>query len=86
MGNIYLLMVILTEQKIFLQNSRKISGSPRASGAHFRLSDLCYLDNDHSCAIKHLENKENEIDLQNWEMVHYRKAEVYYNMGELDKR
>lgn len=87
MGNIYLLMGDLDRTKeVFTKIVEKFPGSPRASGAHFRLSDLCYLDNDHSCAIKHLEKiKENEIDLQNWEMVHYRKAEVYYNLGELDK-
>ena len=87
MGNIYLLMGDLDRTKdVFTMIVEKYPGSPRASGAHFRLSDLCYLDNDHSCAIKHLEKiKKDEIDLQNWEMVVYRKAEVYYNMGELDK-
>ena len=87
MGNIYLLMGDLDKTKdVFTKIVEKYPGSVRASGAHFRLSDLCYLDNDHACAIKHLEKiKQNEIDLQNWEMVHYRKAEVYYNIGELDK-
>ncbi len=87
MGNIYLLMGDLDNaKKVFSQVAEKFPGSPRASGANFRLSDLCYLDHDNVCAVKHLEKiKENEIDLQSWEMVHYRKGEVYYNMGEFDK-
>ena len=87
MGNIYLLMGDLDKTKeAFTKVVEKYPNSPRASGAHFRLSDLCYIDNDYSCAIKHLEKiKEDMIDLQNWEMVHYRKAEMYYNTGALDK-
>lgn len=87
MGTIYLLMGDLDKTKdAFTYIVEKFPGSPRASGAHFRLSDLCYLDHDHSCAIKHLEKiNENEVDVQTWEMVNYRKAEVYYNMGEFDK-
>jgi tetratricopeptide (TPR) repeat protein len=87
MGNIYLLMGDLDNaKKVFMQIVNKFPGSPRASGANFRLSDLCYLDHDNVNAIKHLEKiKENEIDLQSWEMVHYRKGEVYYNMGDFDK-
>ena len=87
MGNIYLLMGDLdNSKKVFMQIVTKFPGSPRASGANFRLSDLCYLDHDNVNAIKHLEKiKENEIDLTSWEMVHYRKGEVYYNMGDFDK-
>jgi tetratricopeptide (TPR) repeat protein len=87
MGNIYLLMGDLDNaKKVFTMIAEKFPGSPRASGANFRLSDLCYLDHDNVNAIKHLEKiKENEIDLQTWEMVHYRKGEVYYNMGDFDK-
>ncbi|MCX7727047.1 MAG: tetratricopeptide repeat protein, partial [Chitinispirillaceae bacterium] len=87
MGNIYLLMGDLDRTKdAFTYIVEKYPKSPRASGAHFRLSDLCYLDRDHACAIKHLEKiNESEIDVQSWEMVHYRKAEIYYNMGEFDK-
>jgi tetratricopeptide (TPR) repeat protein len=87
MGTIYLLMGDLDKTKdAFTVVVEKYPKSPRASGAHFRLSDLCYLDHDNSCAIKHLEKiKEAEVDVQTWEMVHYRKAEMYYNMGEFDK-
>ncbi len=87
MGNIYLLMGDLDgAKKVFGQVAEKFPGSPRASGANFRLSDLCYLDHDNVNAIKYLEKiKEKEIDLQSWEMVHYRKGEVYYNMGDFDK-
>jgi len=87
MGTIYLLMGDLDKTKdAFTLVVEKYPKSPRASGAHFRLSDLCYLDHDNSCAIKHLEKiNESEVDVQTWEMVHYRKAEMYYNMGEFDK-
>jgi tetratricopeptide (TPR) repeat protein len=87
MGTIYLLMGDLDKTKdAFTTVVERYPKSPRASGAHFRLSDLCYLDHDNSCAIKHLEKiKEAEVDVQTWEMVHYRKAEMYYNMSEFDK-
>lgn len=87
MGTIYLLMGDLDKTKdAFTMVVEKYPKSPRASGAHFRLSDLCYLDHDHACTIKHLEKiKEDRVDIQTWEMVHYRKAEVYYNMSEFDK-
>ncbi|NLE01066.1 MAG: tetratricopeptide repeat protein [Fibrobacter sp.] len=87
MGTIYLLMGQLDKTKdAFLRLVEKFPNSPRASGAHFRLAELAYLDNDYSTAIKHLEKvREDQIDVSNWEMVHYRKGEVYYNIGELDK-
>jgi len=87
MGNIYLLMGDLDKTKdVFTQIVQKFPNSPRASGAHFRLSDLCYLDHDNVCALKNLEQvKEGEVDIQTWEMVHYRKGELYYNTGEFDK-
>jgi len=87
MGTIYLLMGDLDKTKdAFTAVTEKYPKSPRASGAHFRLSDLCYLDHDNACAIKHLEKiREDEVDVQTWEMVHYRKAEMYYNMSEFDK-
>ncbi|MBN1307773.1 MAG: tetratricopeptide repeat protein [Chitinispirillaceae bacterium] len=87
MGTIYLLMGDMDKTKdAFTMVVEKYPKSPRASGAHFRLSDLCYLDHDNSCAIKHLEKIiESEVDVQTWEMVHYRKAEMYYTRGEFDK-
>ncbi len=87
MGTIYLLMGDLDKTKeAFTYVVEKYPKSPRASGAHFRLSDLCYLDHDNACAIKHLEKiNQSEVDVQTWEMVHYRKAEMYYNMSEFDK-
>lgn len=87
MGNIYLLMGQIDKCRIAFEGVvEKYPNSPRASGAHFRLSDLCYLENDYLCALKHLEKiREDQIDLQNWEMVHYRKGELYYNTGDLDK-
>ncbi|MBD3419374.1 MAG: tetratricopeptide repeat protein [Chitinivibrionales bacterium] len=61
-------------------------GSVRASAAHFRLADFCYMDFDHACALKHLEKvKRDEVNIEVWEMVHYRKAELYYNRAEFDR-
>lgn len=87
MGTIYLLMGDFDKTKEkFTLVVEKYPQSPRASGAHFRLSDLCYMEHDHACAIKHLEKiNKNEVEVSAWEMVHYRKAEIYYNMGDLDK-
>ncbi|MBN2037649.1 MAG: tetratricopeptide repeat protein [Chitinispirillaceae bacterium] len=87
MGNIYLLMGDIDGcKKVFTKIVDDFPQSPRASMAHFKLSDLCYLDHNTTCAIKHLEKvKEKEVDLQTWEMVHYRKGEVYYNRGDFDK-
>lgn len=87
MGNIYLLTGQIDKcRTAFEAVVEKYPNSPRASGAHFRLSDLCYLENDYLCALKHLEKiREDQIDLQNWEMVHYRKGELYYNTGDLDR-
>lgn len=87
MGTIYMLMGDVDKTKyVFTKIIEKFPGSPRASGAHFRLSDLAYLDHDNVNALKHLEAiKQNEIDIQSWEMVNYRKAELYYNTGDFDK-
>jgi TolA-binding protein len=87
MGNIYLMMGDLDKCKqVYTKIIEEFPQSPRASMSYFKLSDLCYLDRDNACAIKNLEKvKENEVDLQTWEMVHYRKGEMYYNMGDFDK-
>ena len=64
----------------------KTPNSVRASAAHFNLADFCYMDHDNACALKHLELvKKPEVTLEVWEMVHYRKAELYYNQAEFDK-
>jgi TolA-binding protein len=87
MGTIYLLMGDLDKSKdAFANLVNKFPNSPRTSAAYFRLSDLTYLDHDMSTTIKYLEKiKQNEVDIQTWEMVNYRKAEVYYNLGDFDK-
>ena len=87
MGNTYLLLGDLERCKsVYTKITNEFPQSPRASMAHFKLSDLAYLDHDNSEAIKHLEKiKENEVDLQTWEMVHYRKGEIYYNTADFDK-
>jgi cellulose synthase operon protein C len=87
MGNIYLLMGDLDKCRVVYAKIVEEFGScPRASMAHFKLADLAYLDHDNSEAIKHLEKvKENQVDISTWEMVHYRKGELYYNTGEFEK-
>ncbi|MBN1604362.1 MAG: tetratricopeptide repeat protein [Chitinispirillaceae bacterium] len=87
MGTIYLLMGDLDKSKdAFANLVNKFPKSPRTSSAYFRLADLTYLDHDMSTTIKYLEKiNQNEVDIQSWEMVNYRKAEVYYNLGDLDK-
>lgn len=60
--------------------------SIRASAAHFRLAEFCFMDRDFTCALKHIERiKSNEINPEVQEMAHYRKAEIYYNRAEFDK-
>ncbi|MGA2507237.1 MAG: tetratricopeptide repeat protein [Chitinispirillaceae bacterium] len=87
MGNIYLLMGDLDRSRTVYQKIvDEFSQSPRASMAHFKLADLAYLDHDNSEALKHLEKvKEHEVEISVWEMVHYRKGELYYNVGEFNK-
>lgn len=87
MGNTYLVQGALDSTKIvFQQLVDKFPHHPLASGAHFRLADLAFLDHNMTVARKHLEKvKREEIPLQNWEMAHYRKGEVHYNMGDFDK-
>jgi tetratricopeptide (TPR) repeat protein len=87
MGNTYLLMGDLDRcRTVYTKITNDYPQSPRASMAHFRLSDLDYLEHNNSEAIKHMEKiKEDQVDLQTWEMVHYRKAEIYYNTADFDK-
>lgn len=87
MGTIYLLMGDLDRAKdAFTNVANKFPNSPRVSAAYFRLADLTYLDHDMSTTIKYLEKIKREgVDIQSWEMVVYRKAEVYYNLGDFDK-
>jgi tetratricopeptide (TPR) repeat protein len=60
--------------------------SIRASAAHFRMADFCFMDRDFTCALKHIEQiKKEEVNLEVAEMAHYRKAEIYYNRAELDR-
>jgi tetratricopeptide (TPR) repeat protein len=64
----------------------KYPNSRRASAAHFRLADFAYMEHDHTKALKHLQKvNPAEVNLEIVEMVHYRKAEILYNMGDFDK-
>lgn len=86
-GNIYLLMGDLDQcKRVYTKIVDDYSSCARASMAHFKIADLAYIDHNTTEAIKHLEKvKQTEVDPQIWEMVHYRKAEMYYNLGEFDK-
>ncbi len=64
----------------------KFPNSIRASAAHFRLADYCFMDRDFTCALKHIERIDmSQVTLEVGEMAHYRKAEIYYNRAEFDK-
>ncbi len=60
--------------------------SVRASAAHFRLGDFAYMKGHVSRALKHFDAvKREEVNIEVWEMSHYRRAELYYNRAEFDK-
>jgi tetratricopeptide (TPR) repeat protein len=70
----------------FREVVERFPSSIRASAAHFRLADFCFMDRDFTCALKHIEQiKKDEVNLEVQEMSHYRKAEIYYNRAEFDK-
>ena len=87
MGNLYQLLGDLDRCRlVYTKIVDEFGQCPRASMAHFKLADLAYLDHDNSESLKHLEKvKEREVEIGTWEMVHYRKAELYYNIGEFEK-
>lgn len=69
----------------FFNLVKRVPNSIRASAAHFRLAEFCFMDRDFTCALKHIEKiKQNEINPEVQEMAHYRKAEIYYNRAEFD--
>ncbi|MDG5814393.1 tetratricopeptide repeat protein [Chitinispirillales bacterium ANBcel5] len=70
----------------FMRLVDRFPNDPRASAARFRLGDFAYLEHNNIEAIRYLEGvRQDEVDIGTWEMVHYRKAEVYYNLGDFDK-
>ncbi len=72
-------------REAFEQLVSKFPESRRASAAHFRLADFAYMEHDHTKALKHLRKvKLGEVNLEVAEMVHYRKAEILYNMGDFE--
>lgn len=86
-GSICMIIGEVDESKeAFTSLVTKLPNSIRASAAHFRLAEFCFMDRDFTCALKHIERiKENEINPEVQEMAHYRKAEIYYNRAEFDK-
>jgi tetratricopeptide (TPR) repeat protein len=87
MGTIYLVAGHLdTARIIWEQLVQRFPNSPRVSGAHFRLADLAFMDNQFARAYDHLRRvQRNQIDPISWEMTHYRKGECAYNVGDYDK-
>ncbi len=86
MGNIYEKMGDFDHCKeVYTMIADSFPESPRASMAHFKLADLAYMDHDNAEALKHYELvKQDQVDLQVWEMTHYRKGEISYNSGDFD--
>ncbi|MBD3320182.1 MAG: tetratricopeptide repeat protein [Chitinivibrionales bacterium] len=86
-GNILLLAGELDEsEKHFRKIVENTPNSVRASAAWFRLGDFAYMNQHNSKALKCFEKvKKEEVNIEVWEMTHYRKAELYYNMAAFDK-
>ncbi|KMQ52684.1 TPR-domain containing protein [Chitinispirillum alkaliphilum] len=86
-GNINLIGANFDESREwFLRLVERFPNDPRASAAYFRLADFEYLEHNNMQALRYLkEIRRNEIDPRTWEMVHYRKAEIYYNIGDFDR-
>jgi len=87
MGNIYEKMGDFDHCKeVYTKIADSFPQSLRASMAHFKLADLAYTDRDNAEALRQLELvKQDQVDLQVWEMTQYRKGELSYNTGEFDK-
>jgi TolA-binding protein len=87
MGTTYLLMGhVDTAKVIWQQLVERFPNSRHVSGAHFRLADVWFMENNFRQAYEHLKRvNRNEIDPTSWEMTHYRKGECMYNIGDFDK-
>jgi tetratricopeptide (TPR) repeat protein len=87
MGNIYEKLGDFDKCKqVYTMIADSFPESPRASMAHFKLADLAYMDHDNTDALKHYDLvKQDQVDLQVWEMTHYRRGEILYNSGEFEQ-
>ncbi|MDR0331435.1 MAG: TonB family protein [Chitinispirillales bacterium] len=87
MGTTYLVAGHLdTARFIWEQLVQRFPNSPRVSGAHFRLADLAFIDNNYNKAYDHLKKvRKDQIGLTSWEITHYRLGECAYNTGDFDK-
>jgi tetratricopeptide (TPR) repeat protein len=60
--------------------------SPRVSAAHFNLANFAFDENAYSRAYEHLKKVNRaQVEPMQWEMTHFRKGNVAYNMGDYDK-
>ncbi|MDR0303522.1 MAG: tetratricopeptide repeat protein [Chitinispirillales bacterium] len=87
-GNIYLLDGNTEKSRAaFTTLTQKYQNSTRASAAHFRVAEICFSDvRDYACALENLNKiKDEHVTDDIKEMAHFRKAEIYYNRGDLDK-
>jgi len=87
-GNIYLLDGNTTKSRAaFTTLTQKYPNSTRASAAHFRIAEICFSDiRDFACALENLNKiRDEHVTDDIREMAHFRKAEIYYNRGDLDK-
>lgn len=71
---------------ILKQLVQRFPNSPRVSGAHFRLGELAFMDNNFNKAYEHFKKvKKDQVDIVTLEMTHYRMGECSYNVGDFDK-
>jgi len=87
-GNIFLLDGDTKNSKAAFENvTKKYPNSTRASAAHFRIAEICFSDlRDFNCALENLNKiKPEHVTPDILEMAHFRKGEIYYNRGDLQK-
>ncbi|MDD5673003.1 MAG: tetratricopeptide repeat protein [Chitinivibrionales bacterium] len=87
MGTIMLVQGDMDSAKIvYTALINKMPNSVRASSAHAQLAEFAYTDHNLNEALKHLEKVNmTQVTKEIASMVHFRKADIYYNLSEFDK-
>ncbi|MGM0443280.1 MAG: tetratricopeptide repeat protein [Fibrobacterota bacterium] len=86
-GGIYDLQGDIDSAKAaFMQIVKQRPSSKLVPTAHFRIAQILYTQHQQREALTHLEKMDmSKVSPINHEMAHYRKSEIYYNIGDLDK-